>query len=283
MRARQVNVSQIKTLLPLGVVGIVLLASQTIQDPVTDEVEGSWGNENLTTASALPLGYSAGGRNRSIGRVARRSREKRNSAVRKMRLRRPSILAKRKGEREITIEKSSAEYRGINFSKRRRSWKFLNRGIRRQIDSSTPRKNRWKVFVVHNSSTKKGNAKAFDYYHRKVKGMPNGLAYHFVIGNGSYSKDGEIEVGQRWMQQLNGGHLKSALQNKIALGICLVGDFNSQQVSRKQLQALDELLDYLKAKVGDIDITTHKQINISPTDCPGRYFPEQLVTGRRGK
>ena len=48
----------------------------------------------------------------------------------------------------------------------------------------------------------------YDVFHRQ-RGMQNGLAHHFVIGNGIDSGDGEIEVGPRWSKQLLGGHLKS--------------------------------------------------------------------------
>jgi hypothetical protein len=131
--------------------------------------------------------------------------------------------------------------------------------------------------VIHNSSTARGSASVFDRYHREVKRMPNGLAYHFVIGNGSYTDNGQIEVGMRWMRQLDGGHLKSSSQNAMAIGICLVGDFNSERVKKQQLKAMDELIAYLRAKVGKVEVTTHKRINIRPTSCPGRYFPEREV------
>ena len=62
--------------------------------------------------------------------------------------------------------------------------------------------------------------------------MKNGLAYHFVIGNGTSTGDGQIEVGDRWRRQINGGHVHSDYLNNIALGICLVGDFNRGQPTR---------------------------------------------------
>ena len=48
--------------------------------------------------------------------------------------------------------------------------------------------------------------------------MSNGLAYHFVIGNGSSSGNGEIEIGSRWTRQINGGHVASDYLNNIAIG-----------------------------------------------------------------
>ena len=62
----------------------------------------------------------------------------------------------------------------------------------------------WKRIVVHHSAIKYGNAAKYDAAHRQ-RGMQNGLAYHFVIGNGIDSGDGEVEIGPRWKKQLLGG------------------------------------------------------------------------------
>ena len=106
--------------------------------------------------------------------------------------------------------------------------------------------------------------------------MQNGLAYHFVIGNGSSSGNGEVEIGNRWVRQINGGHVHSDYLNNIALGICLVGDFNRTLPTRQQLEALEELIRYLRIRVGKIDgkpsiVKPHREINPPrwPTDCPG--------------
>lgn len=157
-------------------------------------------------------------------------------------------------------------------------YKYLSKSVRDAIDNAKVRKGRWKYIIVHNSGTRQGNAKAFDNYHRKVRKMPNGLAYHFVIGNGSSSGDGEIEIGNRWVRQINGGHVASDYLNNIAIGICLVGDFNRDLPTKTQLAALDELIEYLRRRCGKSDgkvivVKGHKQINPKPTDCPGDRFP----------
>lgn len=159
-------------------------------------------------------------------------------------------------------------------------WKYLSKSIRAQIDRAPVQARRWRYIVVHNSGTKQGNAKAFDYYHLHVRHMVNGLAYHFVIGNGTSSGNGEVEIGNRWKKQINGGHVHSDYLNNIALGICLVGDFNHTQPTQQQLASLEELIRYLRGRVGKIDrkqaiVKAHKDINPPqwPTDCPGDRFP----------
>jgi hypothetical protein len=156
--------------------------------------------------------------------------------------------------------------------------KYVTRSVRRTIDAPSVRKGRWRYIVVHNSGTRQGNARAFDYYHRRVRHMPNGLAYQFVIGNGHGSGDGKIEVGNRWSQQLSGGHCASDYLNNIAIGICLVGDFNRDLPTKAQLAALEELIKYLRKRVGRVDrqlatVKAHREINPRPTDCPGNRFP----------
>jgi outer membrane biosynthesis protein TonB len=159
-------------------------------------------------------------------------------------------------------------------------YRFLTKAIRDAIDRAPVAHGRWRFIVVHNSGTRQGNAKIFDYYHLHVRKMPNGLAYHFVIGNGTSSGNGQIEIGNRWTRQLQGGHVHSDYLNNIALGICLVGDFNRDLPTKEQLEALDELIRYLRVRVGKIDrkpaiVKAHKDINPPqwPTDCPGDRFP----------
>ncbi len=157
-------------------------------------------------------------------------------------------------------------------------WQYLTPAIRKAIDDARVARNRWKYIIVHNSGTRQGNARIFDYYHRNVRRMPNGLAYHFVIGNGTSSGNGQVEIGNRWTRQLNGGHVHSDYLNYISIGICLVGDFNRDLPTKAEYEALDELIRYLRRRVGKVDgrysiVRGHKEINPRPTDCPGNRFP----------
>lgn len=166
-------------------------------------------------------------------------------------------------------------------------WRYLTPAVRKAIDNAPVRKGRWKYIIVHNSGTRQGNARIFDNYHRRVRKMENGLAYHFVIGNGNASGDGQIEIGPRWTKQINGGHVASDYLNNIALGICLVGDLNRDAPTKAQLEALDELIVYLRGRVGKVKGKTaivkgHKEINPKPTDCPGDRFPLKWLRRRFG-
>ncbi|WP_158404355.1 peptidoglycan recognition protein family protein [Candidatus Xiphinematobacter sp. Idaho Grape] len=156
--------------------------------------------------------------------------------------------------------------------------RYLTPTVRRAIDRAPVRRGRWKYIIIHNSGTRRGNARAFDAYHRRVRRMKNGLAYHFVIGNGRLSRNGEIEVGNRWRKQINGGHVASDYLNNIAIGVCLVGDFNRHAPTPQQLAACKELTSCLQARVVGhprrrrVMVLGHLEVNSRPTDCPGRRF-----------
>jgi hypothetical protein len=159
-------------------------------------------------------------------------------------------------------------------------YRYLTASVRNQIDRAAVARGRWQYIVVHNSGTRQGNAAAFDYYHRHFRRMQNGLAYHFVIGNGTSTGNGQIEVGDRWRRQINGGHVHSDYLNNIALGICLVGDFNRDQPRREQLESCEELIRYLRQRCGKVGdhypiVKPHREVNPPrwPTDCPGDVFP----------
>jgi len=170
----------------------------------------------------------------------------------------------------------------------RQNYNYLSASVRAAIDRAPVKRGRWKYIIVHNSGTREGNARVFDIYHRRVRHMKNGLAYHFVIGDGHGSGDGEIEIGHRWTAQLNGGHVASDYLNDISLGICLVGDFNRDLPTKSQIGALEELIRYLRVRVGKVQgrqsiVYAHKEINPRPTDCPGDRFPYAWLHATFGK
>ncbi len=185
------------------------------------------------------------------------------------------ILIEKSGTQDFEDEEPRVKSFFGGFMKR---WRYLSPSLRKAIDNANVQRGRWKYIVVHNSGTRQGNARVFDVYHRRVRKMQNGLAYHFVIGNGNSSGNGEIEIGNRWTRQINGGHVASDYLNDIALGICLVGDLNRDTPTKDQMGALDELCTYLRGRVGKVKgksaiVLGHKEINPKPTDCPGDRFP----------
>lgn len=133
----------------------------------------------------------------------------------------------------------------------------------------------WEYIVVHHSATREGNAAKFDDYHKNTRKWKYGLAYHFVIGNGSQSKDGEIEVGSRWRKQIHGAHTSSMDYNRVAIGVCLVGNFEEENVpSKSQMNSLLRLAKYLcrKYNIPLQNVIGHNQVKQNHTVCPGKNF-----------
>ncbi|PTY01462.1 hypothetical protein DB346_11960 [Verrucomicrobia bacterium LW23] len=157
-----------------------------------------------------------------------------------------------------------------------RRYRYLGRA-KASIDAADVERGRWRIVVLHHSETQRGNARLFDHFHRRKRGMKNGLAYHFVIGNGTDSRDGEIEIGPRWREQKDGGHVRSRALNAVSIGICFVGDFNHSRPTKKQIAACIELVKYLRRRCDTrFRFALHREINPHPTDCPGKYFPGRL-------
>lgn len=136
------------------------------------------------------------------------------------------------------------------------------------------KKSMWRNIIAHHSAIRYGNASIYGKAHLR-RGMKNGLAYHFLIGNGIDSKDGQIEIGPRWTKQIEGGHVKSRKYNLNSIGICLIGDFQKFRPSAKQLAAFKELVRYLKYDLlaGKPKFMVHN--DLEQTLCPGKYFPKK--------
>lgn len=151
--------------------------------------------------------------------------------------------------------------------------------LRKKLDGTKVSPGRWKYIVVHHSGTANGSARSMDLYHRLKRHMENGLAYHFVIGNGNGMPDGRIEIGDRWRRQIKGGHLASESLNEISLGICLVGNFETGRPTAQQMKSLYALVQYLveRCRTTSTSVKTHRQINTKPTQCPGRNFPTKSL------
>ncbi|MHB1310217.1 MAG: N-acetylmuramoyl-L-alanine amidase [Limisphaerales bacterium] len=134
---------------------------------------------------------------------------------------------------------------------------------------------RWRRIIGHHSATASGNAAKFDAYHRRTRLMENGLGYHFLIGNGSDSGDGQIEIGTRWTRQIQGGHVRSLEYNEDSIGICLVGNFEVTRPTPKQLAAFTELVKFLRQEVlpKRPEFLVHRELKGERTLCPGKLFP----------
>lgn len=138
-------------------------------------------------------------------------------------------------------------------------------------DVANPRA--WSLIVLHHSASKLGGAARFDQWHR-AKGW-DGVGYDFVIGNGTDTADGEIEPTARWRKQTDGAHVKG--WNDLAIGICLVGNFEETDPTPAQADALRTLVRYLRGRfaIPGERVVGHGQLGA--TACPGKRFSVRAV------
>ncbi len=138
---------------------------------------------------------------------------------------------------------------------------------------------KWDAIIIHHSATEVGGAKRFDKMHR-MRGWDE-LGYHFVIGNGTDTPDGFVEVGSRWKKQKHGAHCRTPSNhfNEYGIGICLVGNFEYQYPSPYQLQSLRKLVVYLATKynIPASRVLGHREVPGTHTKCPGKHMPMELI------
>lgn len=164
-------------------------------------------------------------------------------------------------------------------------------GAKLYIPGAAPRKHvltlypssKWKYIIIHHSATERGSAQEFNEAHLK-RGW-KGVGYHFIIDNGTLGKDdGQIETGPRWIKQEDGAHCKAGSMNEQGIGICLVGNFSRDRVSRGQMDSLVYLTNKLR-KYYDIPknrIIGHGKVTGANTECPGKKFPWKTFRSRLG-
>ena len=132
---------------------------------------------------------------------------------------------------------------------------------------------RWTCIVMHHSASAAGGAARFARDHRG-RGW-DGLGYHFVIGNGSDTPDGHVEVGPRWAAQTHGAHCRTPddYYNAHGIGICLVGNFDAAHPTAAQARSLQRLVRYLchAHRIPADRIYTHGGVT-GKTRCPGANF-----------
>lgn len=149
---------------------------------------------------------------------------------------------------------------------------------------------RWRSIVIHHSGLPAGSAASVER-HQQASGL-SGLGYHFVIGNGHGSGDGEIEVGYRWTRQLVGAHVaarprlatgslrtagldasKLALLNEQSVGICLIGNGDRGAFTPRQIRELVSLVRSLQRELGIPASEVRLHRDLAEVTSPGERFP----------
>ena len=137
---------------------------------------------------------------------------------------------------------------------------------------------RWKSIVIHHSNTDEGSAYTLDGQAHE-QGQSDGLADHFVIDNGTRGKTtGQIEVGPRWLKQIESGvcQLSEKKPPVDSISIVVIGNYNETGFPDKQLDSLVFLTTTLEEfyHIKPENVLWHDEM------CPGKYFPRKEVRRR---
>lgn len=97
-----------------------------------------------------------------------------------------------------------------------------------------------------------------------------GIGYHFYV-----RKDGSVYAGRpEWAI---GAHASGSNYNSI--GICAEGNFENEEMSDAQKNAIRELIAYLKDKYNITTVQRHR--DVGKTACPGKNYPfDYVVNGQ---
>ncbi|MBU9888658.1 MAG: N-acetylmuramoyl-L-alanine amidase [Candidatus Omnitrophica bacterium] len=134
---------------------------------------------------------------------------------------------------------------------------------------------RWTHIVIHHTATDEGSAYSINSLHQK-RGWEHGMGYDFLVDNGTRGKMiGQIEVGPRWIKQMDGAHTKQGDWNKKSIGIAVVGNYSETGLPVPMMESLVFLVTTLKKFYGipDQNIVGHRNVPGAATECPGKYFP----------
>jgi len=138
---------------------------------------------------------------------------------------------------------------------------------------------RWKYIFIHHSQTTGGSAETL----AADAADPQGMADHFVIGNGEGCKDGAVQYGARWNEQSSAARSRDVdRMDPNCISICLIGDFDRSFPTPTQMKTLGQLVDVLQRRLHiDREHVWIVDAKSSPAGS-GRYFPraafrEQLL------
>lgn len=171
----------------------------------------------------------------------------------------------------------------FSFQEPRQAWTKLDPETRVRIDTGLGKRGKSVLTIIHSTGSASASPSSLEDNHRRVRGLADGLAYHFVIGNGRGLGDGNLLVTRRWLEGIGSQALQDPGLETDAITIALVGEFNRKEPTRAQLEALDELLDYLTAKIGPHPVRLHAEVERSARGCPGKNFPVSALRAAYSK
>jgi len=132
--------------------------------------------------------------------------------------------------------------------------------------------NKPEVIIIHHSATKDGTTKDFNAikrYHVENLGWRD-IGYNWVIER----VNGVATVIQGRSENISGAHTKG--MNDKSIGICVVGNYDKDNVSTDMYNELVDLIADIRSRYGDLPLKQHS--DYANKTCPGLNFPfNQIV------
>ena len=119
------------------------------------------------------------------------------------------------------------------------------------------------IIIHHTASTSEMTVESIHQQHLN-QGWA-GIGYNLYI-----NKQGEVWEGRP--EEMSGAQCEG--YNSVSIGVCLSGNFEIEQPTEKQIEALKEIIGYLRTKYPNAEIVGHKDLNA--TACPGKNLYSQL-------
>jgi len=131
----------------------------------------------------------------------------------------------------------------------------------------------WTLFTTTSLTATHNRIEKIRQTHTRDRGWAD-IGYHFII-----DRQGRIFEGRSLAYQ--GAHVKENNPNN--LGILVLGNFEKQQPSAKQVAALGQFTQQMMRthRVPASHVRTHREIK--PTECPGRNLQAQVDKLRRAR
>ncbi len=126
--------------------------------------------------------------------------------------------------------------------------------------------------VVHHRATESGTPESFARHHVNTLGWP-GIGYNYVI-----ARDGVIYK----CHPATTVSYHAASANTSGLGICLIGNFETQTLQGKQKDALIWLLKQVTKAYGIKAVIGHRDVKGAKTACPGKHVDMDAIRGEIG-
>lgn len=140
-------------------------------------------------------------------------------------------------------------------------------------------KSRWNYIVIHHSAGSYGDITFLNRVHRQRQANDpiDAIPYHYVIGNGNGLGMGEVASDWRRDYDIWGAHVsaKNSDRNFRGIGICLIGNYETDTVPEQQYASLVLLTRHLMSQY-DIplgNVNGHGLVPGESTKCPGKHFP----------